>query len=221
VSTVFTESDLRDLLDHDSADTPPASVTATDVHRRARRIRRRRLSVVMGVALTGLVVAGFNAVHRTEGPELPEDIWAGVMAQPTPSSEQMLKYTTSSLLVSQGESRGGVVRRFNYRTIKGPVLIGVTCGDPNSYAVVWVNGLVFATGPCGPTSENPVIHGLLDDSGSMTAQGLNMEVLIVQRETVPSTAKILSFAQAQGLIEAAKPYHVVWNLMITGLKPMN
>jgi hypothetical protein len=213
----ITESDLRELLDLDSADVPHAAVTAADVHRRIRRIRRRRLSVLAGVAGAALVAAGVNALPRTVTPEVPDDIWAGVMAQPTPSNPSAFYYP-DEVVARERQVRAGVRKQFGYPAVRKPVMIGVTCADPDSYAIVWVHGMILTSGSCGPKAK-PFEFGMLDGSGTLLSKGLDVEVLVVPIEKVSHPQTIVSVTQADHLTKTVKPYRADWNLVITVIRP--
>ncbi|MEU6740391.1 hypothetical protein [Streptosporangium sandarakinum] len=79
----ITESELREILAAEGDDGRRGGVTVADVDRRVRRIRRRRAA-----ALGGTLAAGLAAVAALTLPggvtAVPDDVWTGVMAQPTP-----------------------------------------------------------------------------------------------------------------------------------------
>ncbi|MFC7649658.1 hypothetical protein ACFQX6_61875 [Streptosporangium lutulentum] len=58
-------------------------MTVADVDRRVRVIRRRRLRVMSAMAGLGIVAGLAFAVPRVENTMASEDIWTGVMTQPT------------------------------------------------------------------------------------------------------------------------------------------
>ncbi|MBO3748175.1 hypothetical protein J5X84_19040 [Streptosporangiaceae bacterium NEAU-GS5] len=215
--TAFTESELRDLLEHDSAEPPHSMVTAARVHRRVRRIRRRRLSLVAGVAAAALVVAGVNAIPRTVTAEAPDDIWAGVMAQPTPSSSPQYYYYPGQLIAHEQSSKGGVRMRYTYKNILKAVSVAVTCSDTTSYAIVWVHGMIFSNGDCGPM---PVRSGLFFQGSAGYNGELEFEVLVVRRKDVAKVGKTISRADAEAIAAAAKPYRAQWGFEVTTLVPM-
>ncbi|MET9066132.1 hypothetical protein [Streptosporangium sandarakinum] len=80
----ITESELREILAAEGDDGRRGGVTVADVDRRVRRIRRRRAA-----ALGGTLAAGLAAVAALTLPDggvtaVPDDVWTGVMARPTP-----------------------------------------------------------------------------------------------------------------------------------------
>ncbi|MEV4094889.1 hypothetical protein [Streptosporangium saharense] len=81
------ESDLRDLLRQDAEPGEGAGggVTVAGVHERARRIRRRRIALLGGVAGAGLAVAATLTLPVTGTAGSKGDVWTGVMAASSPS----------------------------------------------------------------------------------------------------------------------------------------
>ncbi|MEV7006303.1 hypothetical protein [Streptosporangium sp. NPDC051022] len=81
---MITESDLRDLLHEEAEDASGAGVTVAGVNRRIGVIRRRRLRLLGGAVAAGLAVAAALTLPGSGGAGVPDDIWSGVMAQPSP-----------------------------------------------------------------------------------------------------------------------------------------
>ena len=79
----ITESELREILTGEGREDQHRGVTVADVDRRVRVIKRRRLRVVGAVAGLGIVAGLAFAVPQVRNTVVPEDIWTGVMAQPT------------------------------------------------------------------------------------------------------------------------------------------
>jgi hypothetical protein len=80
----ITESELREILDRESDDGLHGGVTVADVDRRVRRIKRRRLRALGGAVAAGLAAALAFTLPTGGAAPVPDDIWTGVMAQPSP-----------------------------------------------------------------------------------------------------------------------------------------
>ena len=79
----ITESELREILTGEGREDQPQGRDVADVDRRVRVIKRRRLRVVGAVAGLGIVAGLAFTVPQVKNTVVPEDIWTGVMAQPT------------------------------------------------------------------------------------------------------------------------------------------
>ncbi|GAA3087979.1 hypothetical protein [Streptosporangium carneum] len=100
----ITESDLRDLF-HEDAETPPAGgVTVAGVDRRIGAIRRRRLRLLGGTALAGLAAAAALTLPGAGTVSAPDDVWNGVMAQPSPryGAREMSKVVVDEAFSAMG-----------------------------------------------------------------------------------------------------------------------
>ncbi|MEV8632503.1 hypothetical protein AB0395_12675 [Streptosporangium sp. NPDC051023] len=81
---MITESDLREFLERDAGDGASGGVTVAQVDGRVRGIRRRRLRLLGGAVAAGLAVTAMLTLPRSGGGGAPDDVWTGVMAQPSP-----------------------------------------------------------------------------------------------------------------------------------------
>ncbi|GGP83568.1 hypothetical protein [Streptosporangium pseudovulgare] len=80
----ITEPELREILAAEGDDGHRGGVTVADVDRRVRRIRRRRAAALGGTLAAGLAVVAALTLPGGGVTAVPDDVWTGVMAQPTP-----------------------------------------------------------------------------------------------------------------------------------------
>ncbi|MGW4404475.1 hypothetical protein ACWEJ6_10605 [Nonomuraea sp. NPDC004702] len=145
--------DLRDLLEHDTADAPPGGVRLADVDARVRRIRRRRGRAAASVAAAALTVTAVTVLTVDARPvpvsaPAAGDVWAGALAQPAPTRAQLRPP------LFHGYTQGGRRETFTFESKAGKVSFALTCPS-GGYGLVWLNGDLVATGACGPTVRQP------------------------------------------------------------------
>ncbi|GGS52372.1 hypothetical protein GCM10010156_08800 [Planobispora rosea] len=203
----ITESDLRELFEHDSETGPGRAVTLAGVDRRIRRTRRRRAGLAAGVAAAGLA-AGVFVLPSGGASVTPEEVWTGVMAQPEKryGARQVFETPLDESFSAMGERVAFDVPRLP----PGNAWVEVSC-PRGARVLVWENGKYLHDRWCEEarlTPEGPAPEEL---SGSSAFFGLGqpgtgrLEVAVVPAEAVERLGRPLTGERdAQKVVEAAE-----------------
>lgn len=202
----ITEHDLRELLERDSADGPYRGVTVADVDGRARAIRRRRTRVLGAVAAAGLAITVAANLPGTETGTPPDDVWTGVLTQPTPSPNKPWFYAEE--LVNETYQQAG--KRETVTFAGTDRRIGITMDCPRgSYALAWLNGTLEVNAPCGRGSEAQSTLTTM----SFASLGRNtLSAVVLPGASVPSGQ--LSAMEADEAAAWAVPYKAKWSVLV-------
>lgn len=202
----MTEQLLRDLLDHDSAGPPPTGVRLADVDARVRGIRGRRLAGSLAAAaltVAAVTTLTLDAVPVRQATPAASGVWGGALAQPSP---QRVRPTPP---LFHGYTQGGRRETFTFDSDGGKVSFALSC-PADGYALIWLNGKLEASGPCGPTIKEP--PGWFG-SPATTRDGANELTAALVKATDAGTGTMTS-ARADELLAWTKPYPAGWRLTL-------
>ncbi|MFF5211494.1 hypothetical protein [Streptosporangium sp. NPDC000396] len=142
----ITESDLREILSRESEDGLHRGVTVADVDRRVRRIKRRRLRALGGAVAAGLAVAAAFTLPGGGTVAVPDDIWTGVMAQPSP--RYGARAITDTIMVKRFSAMGERVA-FDLPERRREWMSSVIVYCPfQSEVLYWEDGVYHTARPC-------------------------------------------------------------------------
>jgi hypothetical protein len=216
----ITESELREILTGEGSDDQHRGVTVADVDRRVRVIRRRRLRVVGAVAGLGIVAGLAFAVPQVKNTVVPEDIWTGVMTQPTEPAKTPKVVSTSvgglmnmGMLDSRRYEEGGVRKGFAVTTGSSRISVRLWCEGPLMKAVLWVDGKLVQAGPCGERDRSSTYgfawNGPQKDRATRhTVSGAVLRVASRSPERLTGTADV------EHLLAANDRFDVKWELSV-------
>ncbi|MFI9560179.1 hypothetical protein [Nonomuraea endophytica] len=203
----LTERDLRELLESDSLDGRHRGVSVADVDRRVRRIRTRRLQAFTAVAAVVVAVAALSSGTATPS---REEVWEGVLAQPTPRA-----YELKHPVVVREFAEGGKPQTITFKSgAPNPMALLVSC-RPDTYLLVWLNGLRVANEPCGQTAEGAPMW-MRTDLRSKVGRN-TVTALLVPKSAVPGGT--LSAAEADEMAGRSSPFEVSWTLQVMEREP--
>ncbi|SDM14563.1 hypothetical protein [Nonomuraea jiangxiensis] len=196
------EQRLRELLEHDSADAPPGGVSLAAVDARVRGLRRRRGRLAGSAAAVALALA-FATVVMIDWPEPARDHWTEAASQPGPERFQ------PELPLFHQYKEGGKRYTSTFTTAVTKVTFAARCPDAG-YALIWLNGELVASGPCGPTIAAP--PGRLDET-AVTRDGVNELSTALVPASVAGTGRMTQ-DRADELLAGTAAYPAEWRLTI-------
>jgi hypothetical protein len=217
----ITENDLRDLFDADSGGGPCRGVTAADVDRRARRIRRRRLGAAGGAAAVGLAVAAALTMPAGTAEVVPEDVWTGVMSQPgatprvvgTPQGEPFL---TDENLGEADFQQGGVRKEVTVPTGGRRAIVIVVCEGALRKAVIWIDGRLAVAGPCGRGEGKDAYSTVWRAPENDTAIEHTVAAAVLPAHGA-SPEELGDTSGVEDLLARSGPFDAHWRLLARGL----
>ncbi|MGV9776909.1 hypothetical protein [Streptosporangium sp. NPDC003464] len=171
----ITESELREILGQEGGDGPPRGVTVADVDRRARRIRRRRLQALGGTVAAGLAAAMAFTLPAGGVTPVPDDLWTGVMAQPSPVLPTV-SWPGREDMVPRGEIArrdyrvAGRRERLRVEAGEARIMVQVMCAGPLRRLVIRVDGGAPHEQFCGQGPEGLTYAGYWEDRTAKAAE---------------------------------------------------
>ncbi|MEV4116804.1 hypothetical protein [Nonomuraea sp. NPDC049695] len=166
------DQELRELLEHDSADGPFMGVTIEDIETRARGIRRRRSRVAGSLAALAIAVVAVVGLPRITAAPAPGDVWTGTLAEPTvppptgrpsaqvpPTPSKDGTSSTSTRKYPQMFSynhfrQGGEAVSFTFESPIKSVAFAVDCSAGN-HVFIWLNDKLVVSESCGAGLRKP------------------------------------------------------------------
>ncbi|MET8338039.1 hypothetical protein ABZV14_10785 [Streptosporangium canum] len=222
----ITESELREILDRESDDGLHGGVTVADVDRRARGIRRRRLGALGGVAALGLAAALAFTLPGNGAVDVPDGLWTGVMAQPSPVTPTVSRPVGDLMIgpdIAKREYRtAGTREEFRVVTGRVPVSVQVMCSGPLRRLLVWIDGGAPQQQLCGRRSDGTVLVASWEDKTGKNAEHI-VSVAVLPGELDPGmTFKELArrdefFEGWERQLAEAKEFPLQWSVTVREL----
>ncbi|MFJ2029856.1 hypothetical protein [Streptosporangium sp. NPDC087985] len=225
----ITESELREILEREGADGLHRGVTVADVDRRARRIRRRRARFLGGVAAVGLAVAAAFTLPTGSAGTVPDDVWTGVMAQPSPAvptvSRPVGEPVVGGEIANRAYTVGGVRKELRVRTGNVPTMVQIFCSGPLRRVIIWIDGGAPQKHLCGDGPDGVIFMGWWQDKSGKTAteRVVSAAVLPGELDTKEKGAEDLASGM-DGLFDGwerqlaeADEFPVTWSIMVRKL----
>lgn len=218
----FTDSDLRELLEHDSDDGQYRGVTVADVQRRIGQIRRRRYRIA------GSAVAAVLAMAVAVGflpSALSQEMRADVLAAPGESVSADSGpdgFTPGHTLAQRTFRTAGVRERLAYTAAQSPMGLTVYCERPG-HVFIWLNGVPVWNTVCGVTDGALMGEAQWWDRARTERAGKNtVEVLVVPQEVLKRTGVQgnhpvrwgLTPEETERVLAAATPVPLIWRVTV-------
>ncbi len=199
---MIAESDLRDLFDEDTGKAPVAGVTLEKVNRRISVIKRRRLRVLGGTVVAGLAAAAALVLPGTGAVAPPDDIWTGVMAQPSPRYGAR---SMSTVVLDRRFSQMGERVAFDIpkRPGRGELwTTGIVYCPFGADLLYWQDGVYRNAVSCN--EQRPAKGGTTSVASPIVHTGTKLEVAVLPRGTVRKLGgPIITDGDARRLLKLA------------------
>ncbi|OUC94075.1 hypothetical protein [Streptosporangium minutum] len=222
----ITESDLREILSQESDDGLHRGVTVADVDRRVRRIKRRRLGALGGTVAAGLAAALAFTLPAGGAAPAPDDLWTGVMAQPSPVMPTVSRPVGDLMIgpdiAKQEYKKAGTREEFRVVTGRVPVSVQVMCSGPLRRLLVWIDGGAPQQQFCGRRSDGTVLAASWEDKTGKNAEHI-VSAAVLPGELDPGmTFKELArsdkfFEGWERQLAEAKEFPLQWSVTVREL----
>lgn len=212
----ITESELREILTGEGREDHHRGVTVADVDRRVRVIRRRRLRVVGAVAGLGIAAGLAFAVPQVRNTVVPEDIWTGVMTQPTKTPRVVSTAAGGpiflDMLANRRYKEGGVRKEFTVTTGSSPFSVRLWCSGTLTQAALWIDGKLVNGGPCGQQKAGQ-IYGITWDRPQDDRASRHTVAGAVLR-TGARTPEQIGTADVERLLAESERFDLEWGVHV-------
>jgi hypothetical protein len=212
----ITESDLREILTGEGREDHHRGVTVADVDRRVRAIRRRRLRAVGAVAGLGIVAGLAFAVPQMESTVVPDDIWTGVMTQPTKTPRVVSTSAGGPVFLGSlagGQYKeGGVRKEFTVGTGTSQFSVRLWCSGTLMKAALWIDGKLVNAGPCG--EKDGQTYMIFWDRPRDDRASKHTVAGAVLRTDARTPEQLSGAADVEHLLAASKRFDLVWGINV-------
>lgn len=228
----ITESELREILNENEGEGHGRSVTVAGVHRRVHAIRRRRRWTAGGAVVLGLV-ASLVVSPSARSDWMPEDVWTGVMARPSPglpTTSQPLGGPYPGDKVASGTYRtGGTREELRVASGDNSVNVNVRCSGPIRRAVVWIGDGPPLWYLCGTDPDGNIVaiftknpDGAVARGGDRPAGEQVVSAAVLPGEIDGAGRTMSQLAQAmddlfegwEEELASARPFPLQWSLTV-------
>ncbi|SNS17667.1 hypothetical protein SAMN05216276_1005117 [Streptosporangium subroseum] len=212
----ITESELREILTGEGREDRHRGVTVADVDRRVRVIKRRRLRVVGAVAGLGIVAGLAFTVPQVRNTVVPEDIWTGVMAQPTQTPRVVSTAVGGPILLDMLANRrykeGGARKEFTVSTGSSQFSVSLWCSGTLMKAALWIDGKLVNAGPCG--GKNGLTYMINWDRPQDDRASEHIVAGAVLRTDAQTPEQVSGTADVEQLLAASKRFDLEWGVNV-------
>jgi hypothetical protein len=213
----ITESELREILTGEGREDHHRGVTVADVDRRVRVIKRRRLRVVGAVAGLGIVAGLAFAVPQVRNTVVPEDIWTGVMTQPTKTPRVVSTAAGGpvllGLLANRRYQESGVRKEFTVATGSSQFSVNLWCSGTLMKAALWIDGKLVNSGPCGRHKDG-LIYMINWDRPQDDRASEHTVAGAVLRTDAQTPEQISGTADVEQLLAENKRFDLEWGINV-------